>query len=495
MQFFALVLVIGLLQAPAKGPEFVKAEEHWFTLALGGTTCGSSHILLERAPAAEGAPELFRTWNETDMKLGRAGASVQIRIAWEFIEDASGKPVSCSIEQATGGPPMRTAYRFLADGIEATTTQGSRTQTQRLPPLPGEWMPPHAAEAYANARREAGEAAVTVKTVDPSNGLRVITVTSARGPSEEVAGCGPTETCERWTVTNDLIPIPATEWYDAKGDLVKSVTKMALGDLSMCRSDESGVRGAGRGPAPELIVNTFTVPDKPISDPRGATRIAYTIRTADGSAFTLPSAGAQSVSPGEGGALLVVMDEAAPSAATPEEMANDAYRRATPFLDTGDPRVRALAERALRGKESSTQREKAGAMRAFVREYISEKDLSTAFASASEIARNPSGDCSEHAVLLAALLRSAGIPSRVCAGLVYADSFAGHESIFGWHMWTQALIDGRWIDLDGTLPVDFDAAHILAATSAQELDAIDPAFAAMVGMVGNLSIEVGDVRR
>ena len=39
-------------------------------------------------------------------------------------------------------------------------------------------------------------------------------------------------------------------------------------------------------------------------------------------------------------------------------------------------------------------------------------------------ARTRSGDCSEHAVLLTALLRARGIPARVSHGLVYLEQRA-----------------------------------------------------------------------
>ena len=66
---------------------------------------------------------------------------------------------------------------------------------------------------------------------------------------------------------------------------------------------------------------------------------------------------------------------------------------------------------------------------------------------ASDVARSHSGDCKAHAVYLAALARARGIPARVAVGLVYSDRLAA----FGYHMWTEVYIDGRWIPLDGTL--------------------------------------------
>ena len=101
------------------------------------------------------------------------------------------------------------------------------------------------------------------------------------------------------------------------------------------------------------------------------------------------------------------------------------------------------------------------ALRDLVHAHISDKHLSTAYASASETARTGSGDCTEHAVLLAAVLKARGIPARVCHGLVYveqggsaingeadepeADDDPDRTGQFGWHMWSQVgLLAGIW---------------------------------------------------
>jgi transglutaminase-like putative cysteine protease len=100
-------------------------------------------------------------------------------------------------------------------------------------------------------------------------------------------------------------------------------------------------------------------------------------------------------------------------------------------------------------------------------------------------------------MLLAALLRAAGIPSRTVTGLVYADGFVGQRNIFGYHMWTQAWLRdgddrGRWLDLDATIDEEhpFDATHIAMALSAQENDAMTNDLVAMLPVIGRLSIRV-----
>ena len=115
------------------------------------------------------------------------------------------------------------------------------------------------------------------------------------------------------------------------------------------------------------------------------------------------------------------------------------------------------------------------------------------------MARTAQGDCTEHAVLLAAVLRGAGVPARCVSGLVYADQFAGRQGVFGYHMWTQAWLDpdgagpraAQWTDFDATLPgVAYDATHITLGVSDLNQGVMDNDMAAMLPLLGNLEIEV-----
>ena len=62
---------------------------------------------------------------------------------------------------------------------------------------------------------------------------------------------------------------------------------------------------------------------------------------------------------------------------------------------------------------------------------MKKKNLSVGLATAKEVARTLAGDCTEHAVLAAALGRAAGIPTKVATGLVY------FQGMLGYHMWTE----------------------------------------------------------
>ncbi len=175
-----------------------------------------------------------------------------------------------------------------------------------------------------------------------------------------------------------------------------------------------------------------------------------------------------------------------------DDVNRDEYMDRTATADTEDPVILALVAKA-RKSAGKDPLERADAMRSLVNRAVSAKNLDTAFATASETARTLSGDCSEHAVLLCAMLRADNIPARVAIGLIYADRFLGEKGIFGWHMWTQALIDGRWVDLDATLRGRYHAAHVLTAVSSLDEGGIDAALASTLMLMGNLQIDVVDV--
>jgi transglutaminase-like putative cysteine protease len=93
---------------------------------------------------------------------------------------------------------------------------------------------------------------------------------------------------------------------------------------------------------------------------------------------------------------------------------------------------------------------------------------------------NRMGDCNEHAMLLAALARAAGIPARVEAGLAYM------KGRFYYHAWNLLYL-GRWVTADavlGQLPAD--AAHLRLVTGSmqQQLD--------LAAVIGTITIEVLD---
>jgi hypothetical protein len=86
----------------------------------------------------------------------------------------------------------------------------------------------------------------------------------------------------------------------------------------------------------------------------------------------------------------------------------------------------------------------------FVDRYITKKGFGRGFDIASVVARRREGDCTEHAVLLAALARAFHFPARVAQGIVLVES-GGSVLAFG-HAWVEVYAGSAWRPADAAFP-------------------------------------------
>lgn len=109
--------------------------------------------------------------------------------------------------------------------------------------------------------------------------------------------------------------------------------------------------------------------------------------------------------------------------------------------------------------------------------------------SALQAFQTRTGDCSEHAMLLTALCRAAGIPARV----VYGKAYMG--GVFGGHVWTEVFISDGWYALDGTLGLGYvGPTHIRFSSTSYRAGSIDYRFIAQL-LRDCLQIEVLEFTR
>lgn len=86
----------------------------------------------------------------------------------------------------------------------------------------------------------------------------------------------------------------------------------------------------------------------------------------------------------------------------------------------------------------------------YVYEHIGNKSYSRGFDLASQVAESGEGDCTEHAVLLAALARANGYAARVIIGVLLLDNAV--ESLAFGHAWTEIHGGSAWQVKDATMP-------------------------------------------
>ncbi len=140
----------------------------------------------------------------------------------------------------------------------------------------------------------------------------------------------------------------------------------------------------------------------------------------------------------------------------PVELAG--YLEANTWMETTDPQLIAAAQQAT--ARTDTPAQKMEKLAIFTRQRLEQHPQFSGYATALQAFETRSGDCTEYALLLAALGRVAQVPTRVVFGLSYSrESFHGKKNAFAPHAWVQARVDGAWRSYDAGLEV-FDAGHI-----------------------------------
>ncbi len=303
---------------------------------------------------------------------------------------------------------------------------------------------------------------------------------------------------QKATVTLES-PIGAFEmvsWIDADGLPLRAKIPMpGLGDIEMLAADQATALADF---VPPEFFNTSVVPAKRKIDRAKASRIRYriTAKTPGTPVGDPPTTGMQSVTAkSEAGVELVVTRLAHQASSKGGDVAKpdlSEYLESNLMINTADEKLIALAKEAAGGE---TEPFKLGdRLRRFVTDYVHVKNLNIGFATASEVARTREGDCSEHGLLLAALGRINGLPSRVVVGLAYVPVFGRQDDIFGYHLWTQFYIDGRWIDFDSALrETECSPARIAFAVSSLKNAGLADLSLPLLNKLGAIDIDILDV--
>lgn len=121
------------------------------------------------------------------------------------------------------------------------------------------------------------------------------------------------------------------------------------------------------------------------------------------------------------------------------------------FINWDNALVKGHAMKAVAGlPAAATDWDKAKAVERWVKQNMQAVEFSQAMATADNVAKTLSGDCTEYAMLGAAMCRAVGIPSRTVLGLVYAPGPAG-KPYLAYHMWFEVYAESQWVPLDATL--------------------------------------------
>jgi hypothetical protein len=422
-------------------------DDEWMEEYIDGKKTGYSHQVFRRT-----GDHIFTDLHEVS-KVGRAGSLLETSDECTTEETVDGKIIAFHSSTSLSNQPTVVDGKSNGSGFDITLQSGAYHEEKRVT------FPEGTVATWGEQRLtllkglDAGTN-YPILLYDPTTDpFQPLTEIIAVGGREKVTVGG--QEIEAVRVNEHITPKSGIGGADSQcladtdGRLLKSTTPLGSYREDLMASTEQQAL-AEFVPA-DIFTGSLITLDRPV--PPDDTTVVFHLRRADGKPLTAPpeSAAEHGAVLPDGSVRLTLTRLAPSNSGQAGELKDPApYLAQNSFLDTKDLRLVDLAAQ-LGGPPDAAPATVAGLLRDAVTTYINKKDLSVGFATASEAAERREGDCTEHAVLLAALGRIRGLPARVVCGFAYMPEYQGSHAVLGFHMWAQFYLDGRWVDYDSAL--------------------------------------------
>ena len=484
----ALALTIALLcgASQAVAADSKSDDESWQVMYLSGQRIGYGRVVIREV--TRGRDTVYVTETEEYVSIRRFGQQLKIQSKTHTEETPDGQLLSYNFEMKNPPAQSTKSVGRVEDGkLVIASTVGGRTNTTKLDWDSSVKSPAWQDRSLSDSPLKPGESR-SFKTFMPEFSKVVNVKMTADDYRVTKLHDGSEKSLLKVRVFQSILPgIGMRVYLDKDGEALRTEADL-LGMVTYNVPREVALEEIA-GAELDVATNTLIKVRNPPIGLHSRQKAVYRIKTKgrNPSDF-LPPGGTQAVTPiDDETATLTVTSIKPPKNIQRSRNEQPDYLGDTQFLQADDSRVQEHAHRAAAG--SADPGTIAVRMEQYVYKELKKKNFSTALASAAEVAKSLEGDCTEHACLLAAMLRVEKIPSRVAVGLVYAERFGA----FGGHMWTEAWLDGKWVPLDATLGKGgIGAGHIKLADSSFADEGPSPvtSFVPLMNMLSNVTIDV-----
>lgn len=466
--------------APAAPDNTAAGHTEYFAVILEGKKVG--HALHSRQVSAD----TITNTETMELTIARAGTSMNIKTTEKHIETTDAKPKGFVFIQEMNGVGQTVKGTINSSGKMKVTTEVMGSVNSRIMDYPREAIMAEALRQKQMQTELKPGASGSAKFFSPAI-LMAVETTWQVGPKQQVDLLGRVVELReiKSTISAPTGSMNITSYVD--DDLYAQ--KVIIPMIGMKLELVSCTKEVATGPIEvvDLFEKTFIKSPRSLTEKDTSRQLVYHIKPKPGKDLHFTETGTQQVENKDGMFIITVTPPAVKQAQkyTGDDPEILKYLKPTTYIQSDDPKIKQLAEQVKPDK--ITKYLDLSRVEKFVGEYISDKNLSVGYATAAEVAKSKQGDCSEHALLTAAILRALAVPTRVVSGIVYADVIMGDKPIFGGHAWTQAWIDGKWIDIDSTgyERGGFGSGHIAMATGNGE----PSDFFSMINTLGNFTIE------
>ncbi|MFN0199759.1 MAG: transglutaminase-like domain-containing protein [Planctomycetaceae bacterium] len=493
--FIAMALIAqhaSLLSAQGKSDKKDKQaekpplEDVWQIVFLGEQRVGYGRIVT-RQEVNKGKP-IIHTRNELHFTLKRFGQQIRMETLLQTEETLEGDLLRYDFEiRNPPADPTISEGTIQGNRLTVKSTVAGRVQTRSVPWEAGIKSPLYQDRSLQSNPLKPGEVRSYQTFLPELQKVATLKLSAHDFQSVKLYDGKPSRLL-KVQILNSAVPTMVVKSYlDENGESLKSESDLLGMALTTYTVPREVALEEIKGSELDVAVGTL-IPVTGFDKGHDSKKVVYRITAEDVDLMDyIPEGDSQKVeikSPGE--VELTVSRLPAPKSSINENVA-DEFLKGSEFVQIDDQLVREHALKATAGE--SDQWRKAVKLEKYIHEKLTEKNFSTALASAAEVAKRMEGDCTEHAVLLAALLRVNKIPSRVAVGLVYAE---GQQSFAG-HMWTEAYFGNQWIPLDATLGRGgIGGAHIKLADASLSDDSPAPVltFLPLLNVLGKMKIEI-----
>lgn len=487
-----LVAALALLGLTGAAP----TTESWDAVYLAGSKIGHTQTWVE--PVKDRGRDLLRVRIKTELNSKRLQDQATTKVEYGSIETLDGKVLRLDTRIVASEQEMR-VYGDVVAGKMKLIIEGGGQRQEEIIPWSDEVRGPYAPEqSLVRQPIKAGETRELKMFMPAVNKICEVTLTAGHredvplggGVNRSLLRVDQTTRCEGKARPE----ADQTFWVDAGGQVLKAKSDI-MGGMVVFRTTREGAlaKDASGIPYDQITSSVIKIKHKIVRP--GATRdVRYRVTLKDEDPTeVIPTDRRQSFASTKGSkkneAILIVKTAGPEAGAAGDEKADPVYLRPNALITSHDNRVIELAAKAV--GNATDPWEKSKRIENWVAQNLRDKNFSIAFASASEVARNLSGDCTEHGVLVAAMCRASGVPSRVVVGLVYVEHLGG----FGFHLWNEVYVNRRWVAIDATFEQDtVDSVHIKLSDAS--LDGVSPyeTFLPIVRVFGKMTLDPIEVR-
>jgi len=469
IRYLAGICLMTVISLPA----LVSGETEYFAVFMEGKKVG--HAIQSRV-VADGN---VATTEEVSITISRAAIPVTMQMTETSIETTDGRPVAFESVQNLGIMMMKVAGTVSKEGTAEVTVASMGAEQKSTQEWPSGAVMAEGLRLLTLKHGLKEGVSYTVQVFSPGM-LQAFDAQVRVGAKRNVDLLGRVAALTEVTTTLSVAgagEIVSTSYVDKELRAQKTVMPVAGMQIEMIACAKEFA--LSQDDVLDLVDKLFLPSPSPLGNVASAKSITYHLSPTSGvSRLEIPSTDNQSVRVStEGGVIVTVQPVVAARGAkfpyTGKDQKILEAMQPNRYLQSDNKEIVDLARRAVgRTKDAA---EAARRIESFVAEYIENKDLSVGYASATEVAASRQGDCSEHAVLTAAMCRAVGIPAQVVVGVAYVEEWAGLMNGFGGHAWTQAYVGDKWVGLDaafkGTGRGGYGPGHIaLAAGNGEPAD-------------------------